>query len=432
MDELFRKAGDLYPLKTSESDWDSVLGRLKEEKYGDQKAVADLSAGKNKNMRRWFLLLLFIPLGFGSLIYFSGTKKNGIPTSNPISDLPSPSSANRGTKSGNLKSKEAVIADPNSESKNSESGSTAVYSEKNAKHPISLITVPQNPGQHEKSSGHIGITPIPDQTLSTKQRAADFKLSDPGPVHEPSAKALSSSVLNLNGSVLVAAMTLKTKKTPEIMLTPQTTAATGKPAPGKIQSSKGFYIGFLAGPDLSSVDFQSIKQPGFSLGLIAGYRINHRFSVETGVLWDKKYYYSTGSYFNKSNTSIPPSETIQSLNGYCNMFEIPLLLRYDFAVKNNHGFYAKAGFSSYLMKKEYYDINAIYNGGNVSYPYSYDNSTKNILSIFQLSAGYEYNISQQTKMQIEPYIKIPLQGIGIGEMPISSVGLYLGISHSFR
>ena len=31
MDDLFRKAGDLYPLKTTESDWDGVLGKLMEE-----------------------------------------------------------------------------------------------------------------------------------------------------------------------------------------------------------------------------------------------------------------------------------------------------------------------------------------------------------------------------------------------------------------
>jgi len=28
MDDLFRKAGEQYPLKTSDSDWDAVLGRL--------------------------------------------------------------------------------------------------------------------------------------------------------------------------------------------------------------------------------------------------------------------------------------------------------------------------------------------------------------------------------------------------------------------
>lgn len=34
MDDLFRKAGELYPLKTSESDWDGVLGKLRDEISG--------------------------------------------------------------------------------------------------------------------------------------------------------------------------------------------------------------------------------------------------------------------------------------------------------------------------------------------------------------------------------------------------------------
>ena len=28
MDDLFLKAGELYPLKVSESDWDGVLGKI--------------------------------------------------------------------------------------------------------------------------------------------------------------------------------------------------------------------------------------------------------------------------------------------------------------------------------------------------------------------------------------------------------------------
>jgi hypothetical protein len=49
-----------------------------------------------------------------------------------------------------------------------------------------------------------------------------------------------------------------------------------------------------------------------------------------------------------------------------------------------------------------------------------------------LSGGYERAIGEKTKIRIEPYVNIPLQGVGTGSLPISSVGFYLGISHSFR
>ena len=80
-------------------------------------------------------------------------------------------------------------------------------------------------------------------------------------------------------------------------------------------------------------------------------------ALESGLIWDKKNYYSNGEYFDKSKTTIPNNVNI-NLDGYCNMFEIPLNFRYDFAARNNHNFFATAGLSSYIMKKEYYNYKA--------------------------------------------------------------------------
>ncbi len=110
------------------------------------------------------------------------------------------------------------------------------------------------------------------------------------------------------------------------------------------------------------------------------------------------------------------------------MFEIPLDFRYDFAFGKNHGFFARAGLSSYLnMKENYAFLYADTTSRNKSF-----NGPSNIFSIIQLSAGYEYAIGEKTKIRIEPYIKIPLAGVGTGSMPISSAGIYFGITRSFR
>ena len=66
-------------------------------------------------------------------------------------------------------------------------------------------------------------------------------------------------------------------------------------------------------------------------------------SIETGLLWDKKNYYSSGEYFDKSKTTISNNVKILELDGYCNMFEIPLNFRYDFVTATNHTFFASAG-----------------------------------------------------------------------------------------
>jgi hypothetical protein len=178
---------------------------------------------------------------------------------------------------------------------------------------------------------------------------------------------------------------------------------------------------------VSTVKFQSVNNLGFSLGALIGYRFNNLLSVETGLIWDKKYYYSNGEYYKKDGVALPPTTT---LDGSCSMFEIPVAIRFDFATKKNHGFFAKTGLSSYLMTSENYTFNSSLN----PYPYHVKNDSlrNNIFSILQISGGYERVISDKTKVRVEPYVKIPLQGIGKGDMPIASFGIYIGITHSFR
>jgi hypothetical protein len=165
---------------------------------------------------------------------------------------------------------------------------------------------------------------------------------------------------------------------------------------------------------------------------LAGYRFNKHFAVEMGLLWDKKFYYTEGKYFSKDQLYVPPSASILNVNGNCSMFEIPISLRYDFAHSARNGFFITGGMSSYLMKQQNYT--ALVSNSSMQWPASFssDNSSNYFFSIVQLSGGYEFAINGNNKIRIEPYVKIPLQGIGIGSLPISSTGIYLGITHSFR
>ena len=91
MDDLFQKAGELYPLKTTGSDWDAVAGKLLNESPGE---VHDLSGPTALPTRRrtWLLLLLLIPMGLG-IFYYSGNKNAG--HQNAISAKPLSGSADQ-------------------------------------------------------------------------------------------------------------------------------------------------------------------------------------------------------------------------------------------------------------------------------------------------------------------------------------------------
>src|ERR1017187_6864999 len=77
MDDLFRKAGEQYPLKTTNSDWDGVLGRLQPQPGGASSYELE-TGGKGNNKKRFLWLLLLLPLSMITVVYFSGSsgKKN--------------------------------------------------------------------------------------------------------------------------------------------------------------------------------------------------------------------------------------------------------------------------------------------------------------------------------------------------------------------
>jgi hypothetical protein len=163
-----------------------------------------------------------------------------------------------------------------------------------------------------------------------------------------------------------------------------------------------------------------------------GYRFNRRLSVEASALWDHKAYYTSGEYFNKTKADIPPTVNIVNMNGTCNMFEIPINVRYDFWLLKNGGFYATAGFSSYMMQLETYSYLATAPGYNPwTADKSYPHSGNDFFSMVHLSAGYRFQWGKIGEVRLEPYYKIPLKGVGIGQLPMTSTGLYIGLTHSF-
>jgi len=465
MDDLFRKAGEHYPLKTSDSDWDAVLGRLQTPAGGPADAESLMPKKRFNKNRRFFWLLLLLPLGFISVKYFSGSgehkaivKTDQIPANTeedhtgnePASAIPrnpektsaadvagsvSPERLKKSVTAGNARAWAAtqllnrtsnVSADP-----------LKGYGEKDRSNQ------PQKSGQStlpDKSNHPLTNSGIVNPAEAKRQPAANID-ADNMPVAADAGKSGVPAVRNdvpaaandaeaKNNSVQPekAAETIAEKDPAEVSASERQNK---KPAKLSTKKETGIYVSLLAGPDLSTVKLQSVKNMGYSFGLLLGYRFNRHISLESGVYWDKKQYYSDGKYFNKSKTDIPGSVEIRDIDGDCSMFEIPVTFRYDFAFGRKGRFFSTAGLNSYIMKKENYDYTTNdYPGW--SRKVSYNNSSNNLFSILQLSAGYEYSLGKIGRIRVEPYLNIPFNGVGIGSMPISSAGLHLGITIPFR
>jgi hypothetical protein len=200
----------------------------------------------------------------------------------------------------------------------------------------------------------------------------------------------------------------------------------------RVARRKKFYAGFMAGVDATTIKFQKIEDAGYSYGLLVGYQFNKKWSIETGAFLEKKYYYSDGKYFNTSKLYLPANTRIDDASGDCKMIEVPVAVKYNLRSNKNSNWFATLGASSYIMKEEKYTYNYYYGTvGPVPHKKEYKNSSTNLFSAVSLSGGYIHRLGNFADVRIEPYLKLPVSGMGIGKLPFSSAGLQLGVTKKF-
>jgi hypothetical protein len=192
--------------------------------------------------------------------------------------------------------------------------------------------------------------------------------------------------------------------------------------------ARHFYAGILASPDISTVKMQAVKGTGSTFGLVLGYSINRRWSIETGVYADRKHYYTDGEYFSTKNIYMQPNWKLVNANGVCYMWEIPLNVRYNFNPGAKTAWFATAGSSTYLMSEQKY----VYGWKSGSYQWDSNadikKSSQYPFSIINLSVGFEQRLGKVGSLRLEPFVRLPLTGVGTGKLPIMSAGVNIGIT----
>jgi len=212
------------------------------------------------------------------------------------------------------------------------------------------------------------------------------------------------------------------------VVAPKVRAQSKTPAAKKAPKPSHAYIGVFGAPDFSMVRFQSMKGVGTTFGLILGYSFNDRWAVETGLYLDRKRYYTEGEYFNTDKVLMPPGYSkLLNVDGTCDMWEIPVNVRYNFNTSQRIKWFATAGLSTYLMTSENYTY-LVQNNWNTEENYwNIHKPSQYWFSIVNLSAGFERRIGKIGNLRLEPYVRIPLSGIGTGSLPIVSAGLNIGL-----
>jgi hypothetical protein len=192
-------------------------------------------------------------------------------------------------------------------------------------------------------------------------------------------------------------------------------------------SSKGIYFLASVAGEATGIKNISIKETKPVYGIGIGYRFNKRFTVQTGFYFGKKVYAAGANDY-----KVKPGSYIArfiSAQAECYIYDIPLTLRYDVIHKKTSNLYVTSGLSSFILKRETYDMHFFNPSGFYRHvPYTYKHNI-DYFSVFNLSLGYEHRLSSALYIQAEPYLKLPLAGLGEGSVKLYSAGLQLGIKY---
>lgn len=194
-------------------------------------------------------------------------------------------------------------------------------------------------------------------------------------------------------------------------------------APGKKRSRNSFGNNFgltlSAGPDMSFVSLSKAGKVTFTYGAGLSYDFAKRFTVRAGFYVSKKVYNADPDQYH--NVIYP---NLTSIDADCKVFEIPLSVSYRFGQRKNHNWFGGVGLSSFIMKKEDYTYNYKTQSGQVyTYARGISNENKHYFSVLNLSGGYQYHINNRFSLLAEPYLKVPLSGVGLGKIKLNSTGI---------
>ena len=153
------------------------------------------------------------------------------------------------------------------------------------------------------------------------------------------------------------------------------------------------YVGLVAAPDVSTVQFADVQGARLHLGLTLEYRLGPRWRVATGLQRSTNNSYARREDYDWTNYPRAQTRDFGWVEGQCSVLDIPLNLRYDAVVQGHARWFGAAGLSSFFMQRENYSYDYLENGTCKRWDMpGLVNANRHLFSVLNLSAGYEYGL----------------------------------------
>lgn len=185
------------------------------------------------------------------------------------------------------------------------------------------------------------------------------------------------------------------------------------------KKKRGFEGGITLGPDYNIAPSFRMGKMGFNGGLLLRYHVNNRLNISVGAIYSKKVY---GAMPEDYTFKYPVNYV--KIDANCDVLDVPLNVNYTFLDKPKSTWSIMAGASSYFMLKEKYDY---YWANNTKRTHEYTNDNKHYFSVLNLGVTWERKTAGRLKWGLQPYVKVPLGGVGDGKVKLSSAGVSLNL-----
>lgn len=329
-----------------------------------------------------------------------------------------------------------VRSAPDNTTKRNTPASNTTSGKKDAQVPIAAIDKsarPQNTNDKTLPDGSVTkTTPDGPVTKTAGQEKAGKPLTDSKPTPQPLEKAEKPA----DDPAKVTDNATDKPATEKPVKDQQQPAAgnLSKSDPGaKKNNAKAprnrWEFGLTYAPDISTVKFTHTRPPGHNIGVTVGYNLSRRFSLQTGIIYTTKNYKSYGKDYHPPKGYWTDYVKLETVTAECNMWDIPLNLRYNIAPRKKSNFFVSTGLSSYLMLREDYNFHYYYINSPVPHYRSMDTSRTQLRTALNFSIGYERQLGRSFSLQVEPFFKQPLSGMGIGNVKLNTTGIYFTLKY---
>jgi len=191
--------------------------------------------------------------------------------------------------------------------------------------------------------------------------------------------------------------------------------------------SKHHRWGISAGvsPDLSGVGFRHINDISSKASLQLEYFVGPNLSISSGAIFTNMRYEASPEDYRRNMNYRP-----DWVNAQCRVLEIPLNLRWYGLGNAKQRFFVSGGLSSYLMLTEDYEY--VYNSaenGTYTRNWGVKNENNHFFKVASLSVGYERSLGNKWALQAEPFVRLPLAGVGAGQVKLSTLGMFMSVHY---